>query len=57
MMWSFRVLTRWSSMDAIRAFAGADVRKAVVEPAAAAALISFDLAAEHFELLEEVAKL
>jgi heme-degrading monooxygenase HmoA len=42
----FLVLTRWSSMDAIRAFAGADVRKAVVEPAA-----------EHFAVLEEIAKL
>ena len=34
----FLVLTQWDSMAAIRAFAGADVEKAVVEPEAAAAL-------------------
>ena len=34
----FLVLTRWRSMDAIRAFAGKDVEKAVVEPDAVAAL-------------------
>jgi heme-degrading monooxygenase HmoA len=30
----FVVLTRWRSMEAIRAFAGMDVEKAVVEPGA-----------------------
>jgi heme-degrading monooxygenase HmoA len=50
----FLVLTRWSSLDAVRAFAGADIRKAVVEPAAVAALISFDPTVEHYEVIEEV---
>lgn len=51
----FLVLTRWTSPDAIRAFAGDDIRKAVVEPEAAALLASFDPAVEHFEVVEELA--
>ena len=44
----FLVLTRWESMHAIRAFAGADVEKAVVEPAAEAALASFGAHVRHY---------
>lgn len=51
----FLVLTRWISLDAIRAFARDDVHKAVVEPEAAALLSSFDRTVEHFELVEELA--
>ena len=51
----FLVLTRWASLDAIRAFAGDDIRKAVVEPEAAALLVRFDPTVEHFEVVEEVA--
>jgi len=51
----FLVLTRWASLDAIRAFAGNDIRRAVVEPQAAATLVSFDPTVEHFEVVEEVA--
>jgi len=50
----FLVLTRWESMDSIRRFAGSDVEKAVVEPAAQAALASFDACVRHYEVLEEV---
>jgi heme-degrading monooxygenase HmoA len=50
----FLVLTRWASLDAIRAFAGDDIRKAVVEPEAAALLVAFDPTVEHFEVVEEV---
>jgi heme-degrading monooxygenase HmoA len=50
----FLVLTRWQSMDAIRAFAGADVEKAVVEPGAAAALIEFDAGVQHYDVIEDV---
>jgi len=50
----FLVLTRWRSMDAIRAFAGTDVEKAVVEPDAVAALIEFDGRVQHYEVVEEV---
>jgi heme-degrading monooxygenase HmoA len=52
----FLVLTRWASMDAIRAFAGDDVRRAVVEPAAVAALASFDRTVEHYEVVQETAR-
>jgi len=50
----FLVLTRWASMDAIRAFAGADVEKAVVEPEAAAALRDFDPEVQHYDVLHKV---
>jgi heme-degrading monooxygenase HmoA len=50
----FLVLTRWRSMDAIRAFAGASVDRAVVEPGAIAALTDFDATVQHYEVLEEV---
>jgi heme-degrading monooxygenase HmoA len=50
----FLVLTRWQSMDAIRAFAGAGVENAVVEPGAAAALVDFDTSVRHYEVVEDV---
>lgn len=50
----FFVLTRWRSMDAIRAFAGQAVDKSVVEPGAVAALDDFDDTIRHYEVLEEV---
>ncbi len=49
----YLVLTRWASMDAVRAFAGEDVGKAVVEPEAAAALAGFDETVRHYEVVEE----
>jgi len=50
----FLVLTRWQSMDAVRAFAGADVENAVVEPGAVAALIEYDTSVRHYEVIEDV---
>jgi mannose-6-phosphate isomerase-like protein (cupin superfamily) len=44
------VVTRWASMDAIRAFAGDDVEVAVVEPDARAVLADFDTHVRHVEL-------
>jgi mannose-6-phosphate isomerase-like protein (cupin superfamily) len=44
------VVTRWASMDAIRAFAGDDVDLAVVEPEARAVLDDFDTHVRHIEL-------
>lgn len=52
----FLVLTRWASMDAIRAFAGDDVGKAVVEPDAVAALVSFDRTVRHYDVVQETAR-
>lgn len=50
----FVVLTRWKSLDAVRAFAGADLDRAVVEPGAVAALSDYDHTVRHYEILEEV---
>jgi heme-degrading monooxygenase HmoA len=50
----FLVLSRWNSMEAVRAFAGADPDKAVVEPGAVASLINFDAHVRHYEVVEEV---
>ena len=50
----FLVLTRWRSMDAIRAFAGDEISRAVVEPGAVAALVDFDATVTHYEVVEEV---
>ena len=47
----FRVLTLWESMDAVRNFAGPQPEKAVVEPAARAALAEFEEVASHYELV------
>jgi heme-degrading monooxygenase HmoA len=46
----FLVMTRWVSMDAVRAFAGAQPEKAVVEPEAVAALRRFDATVRHYEV-------
>lgn len=48
----FLVLTRWASMDAVRAFAGADAARAVVEPEAVAALTDYDRTVHHYEVVE-----
>jgi heme-degrading monooxygenase HmoA len=50
----FTVLTRWVSLDAVRKFAGPDIEQAVVEPEAAASLISYDKTVTHSEILEKV---
>ncbi|MBI3678364.1 MAG: antibiotic biosynthesis monooxygenase [Proteobacteria bacterium] len=50
----FLVLTRWESMSAIRAFAGANIDEAVVEPGAVAALTEFDANVRHYEVVENV---
>jgi mannose-6-phosphate isomerase-like protein (cupin superfamily) len=47
------VVTRWESLDAIRAFAGDDVEAAVVEPEARAVLAGFDERVRHIELGDE----
>lgn len=49
----FLVLTRWRSMEAISAFAGAHPDLAVVEPAAVAALIDFDRSVQHYDVIAE----
>ena len=47
----FTAVTLWESRDSIRAFAGADISKAHVEPEARAALSDFDLHADHYDVV------
>lgn len=47
----FTVLTLWDSMDAVRGFAGPDPERAVVEPAARAALSDFDETVTHYDVV------
>jgi heme-degrading monooxygenase HmoA len=48
----FLVVSRWRSMEAIRAFAGVDAGKAVVEPGAIASLEEYDDFVRHYETIE-----
>ena len=48
---SILVITTWRSRDAIHAFAGEDIERAVVEPEAVNALTSFDATAQHWDIL------
>jgi ATP-dependent Clp protease ATP-binding subunit ClpA len=48
----FQVSTIWRSVAAIEAFAGADVTRAVVPPAAQALLVRYDDRAVHYELVQ-----
>ena len=46
---AFVTLTRFDSLDAIRAFAGDDYETPVLEPTARALLSRYEPRAEHFE--------
>lgn len=48
----FRIVSEWESLDAIHAFAGADISVAVVPEAARALLSSFDERVVHYEILK-----
>lgn len=45
------VITYWRSLDAVRAFAGADLEQAVVAEEAAALLTDFDPRVQHYEVV------
>ena len=47
------VVTRWRSLDAVRAFAGDDPDVAVVEDEAAAVLSRYDTRVRHYEIVTE----
>ncbi|MDE2184765.1 MAG: antibiotic biosynthesis monooxygenase [Alphaproteobacteria bacterium] len=49
----FVIITRWETLDAIRAFAGHDAERAVVEPDAQAALERYDEMVKHYVLVAE----
>jgi len=46
----FQVVSVWESLQAIRAFSGADVEAAVVPPVAEAMMVEFDRRAAHYEI-------
>ncbi len=46
----FVVMTYWADLEAVKGFAGADARVAVVPPEAQALLARFDREAQHFEV-------
>jgi heme-degrading monooxygenase HmoA len=48
----FQVTTYWHSLDAIKAFAGEDVTKAVVPPAAQALMVRYDDRAVHYHIVQ-----
>jgi heme-degrading monooxygenase HmoA len=48
----FQVSTYWQSLDAIKAFAGDDVTRAVVPPAARALMVRYDERAVHYEIVQ-----
>jgi antibiotic biosynthesis monooxygenase (ABM) superfamily enzyme len=48
---AFVTITRFDSLDAVRAFAGDDYEQAVIEPEARALLIRHNERSEHFELV------
>ncbi|HEY0681933.1 MAG TPA: antibiotic biosynthesis monooxygenase [Steroidobacter sp.] len=50
----FLVLSGWESMEAIRAFAGDNLDKAVVEPGAVAALSDYDQTVRHYEVVADI---
>jgi heme-degrading monooxygenase HmoA len=48
----FQVTTYWHSLDAIKAFAGDDIARAVVPPAAQALMVRHDDRAVHYEIVQ-----
>jgi heme-degrading monooxygenase HmoA len=48
----FLIVTRWSSLDAIAKFAGADPEAAVVPAEVTAMMIDYDRRVTHFEVVE-----
>jgi heme-degrading monooxygenase HmoA len=48
----FLIVTNWESLDAIRAFAGANIETAVVPDEAQVMLIDFDRLVRHYDVIE-----
>ena len=47
------IVSRWQSMEAVKAFAGADADRAVVDPGAKAVLAEYDDFVTHYEVTLE----
>ena len=48
----FVIVTTWDSLDAIRAFAGADIDVAVVPEKVQQMMVHYDRVVRHFEVIE-----
>ena len=48
----FLVVTRWASLDAIRAFAGKHAEQAVVPPAVHSMMVEYDRVVCHYEIVQ-----
>ena len=46
----FQIVTVWESLDAIRAFAGANPEVAVVPPVVQAMMVDYDRTVRHYEI-------
>lgn len=51
----FLVVTEWTSIEAIKQFAGESAEVAVVPAAAQAMMVSYDKEAIHYEIVDDVA--
>lgn len=51
---AFRIVTEWASMDAVRAFAGDDIERAVVPEVAQVMMSRFDKRVVHYEVRARV---
>ncbi|MBO3696803.1 antibiotic biosynthesis monooxygenase [Roseivirga sp. E12] len=47
----FLVITLWEDLDAIKAFAGEDIEKAMVPEEAQLMMVSFDKTVQHYEVI------
>jgi hypothetical protein len=47
----FLVVTQWASIEAVRAFAGAEVESAVVPEKVQDMMVTYDRAVRHYEVL------
>jgi heme-degrading monooxygenase HmoA len=48
----FQIVTQWTTLDAIKAFAGAGVETAVVAPVVQELMVSYDATVVHYEILD-----
>lgn len=50
----FLIVTRWASIDAVRAFAGEDPGDAVVSPKAQAMMVDYDRVVQHYHVVSKL---
>lgn len=48
----FQIVTQWTSLDAVRGFAGANVEIAVVAPVVQELMVSYDPTVVHYEIVD-----